>query len=129
MDVQSPGEITIDSSGTSLKAVKLPDDGEYPRTAHPETGSILEELSDEPKKVSPDPAGTSAEHMRVLVAEDDPVNSRIVQKRLEKLGHKVYLTINGEECASAYGDSPQDFDVILMDMQVSSEIQNNDICL
>lgn len=129
MDVQSPGEITIDSSGTSLKAVKLPDDGEYPRNTHPETGSILKELSDEPKKVSSDPASTSAEHMRVLVAEDDPVNSRIVQKRLEKLGHKVYLTINGEECASAYGDSPQDFDVILMDMQVSAEIQNSDICL
>jgi CheY-like chemotaxis protein len=33
--------------------------------------------------------------------------------------HTVYLTVNGEECASAFAESPQDFDVILMDMQVS----------
>ena len=120
MDVESPGEATINFSGTSLKAVKLPDDGGTPRNTRPETGSILGELSDEPEKISQDTADTSTEHMRVLVAEDDPVNSRIVQKRLEKLGHKVYLTVNGEECASAYGDKPQDFDVILMDMQVSN---------
>ena len=57
-------------------------------------------------------------HMRVLVAEDDPVNSRIIKKRLEKLNHEVFLTINGEECATAYCDRTQFFDIILMDMQV-----------
>jgi CheY-like chemotaxis protein len=54
-----------------------------------------------------------------LVAEDDPVNSRIIQKRLEKSGHEVYHTVNGEDCASAYGDKQAFFDVVLMDMQVS----------
>nr|OQN98794.1 hypothetical protein B0A51_18498 [Rachicladosporium sp. CCFEE 5018] len=55
--------------------------------------------------------------MHVLVAEDDPVNSRIIKKRLEKLGHEVYLTVNGEECASAYGEKTGYFDIVLMDMQ------------
>lgn len=60
------------------------------------------------------------DQMRVLVAEDDPVNSKIVKKRMEKLGHEVHLTSNGEECASAFGDSVSAFDAVLMDMQVSS---------
>ena len=56
--------------------------------------------------------------MRVLVAEDDPVNSRIIKKRLEKLGHEVYLTVNGEECAGAYAEKTGYFDIVLMDIQV-----------
>ncbi|KAK3619250.1 hypothetical protein LTR22_026049 [Elasticomyces elasticus] len=56
--------------------------------------------------------------MRVLVAEDDPINGRIIKKRLEKLGHEVFLTINGEECSSTYGDKSGYFDIILMDMQM-----------
>lgn len=57
-------------------------------------------------------------NFHILVAEDDPINSKIVKKRLEKLGHSVHLTVNGEECSSAYGERPESFDVLLMDMQV-----------
>jgi hypothetical protein len=60
----------------------------------------------------------NAELLRVLVAEDDPVNSRIIQKRLEKLKHMVTLTGNGEECSGTYCDNTGDFDFVLMDMQV-----------
>lgn len=65
----------------------------------------------------------TTEHMRVLVAEDDPVNSRIIKKRLEKIGHEVYLTINGEECYSAYSEQPGYFDLVLMDLQASNNCQ------
>lgn len=119
LEVRTPGEESINSSRTSLKAIKMPDEVGSPINSHSETGSVLGEIYDEPEKLTASLSDLSAEHMRVLVAEDDPVNSRIVQKRLEKLGHEVYLTVNGEECASAYGDKPQEFDVILMDMQVS----------
>jgi light-regulated signal transduction histidine kinase (bacteriophytochrome) len=61
----------------------------------------------------PPPTG----RMRVLVAEDDPVNSRIIDKRLSKLGHEV----NGEECVYAYREAEGRFDIILMDIQVSPE--------
>jgi CheY-like chemotaxis protein len=54
----------------------------------------------------------------VLVAEDDPVNSKIIQKRLTKLGHTVKLTSNGEECAGAFALATKEFDVILMDLQM-----------
>ena len=66
------------------------------------------------------PTAESAEHLSVLVAEDDPINSRIIKKRLEKAGHDVYLTVNGEECASAYAEQEAFFDVVLMDMQMPS---------
>jgi CheY-like chemotaxis protein len=63
-------------------------------------------------------APANADLLRVLVAEDDPVNSRIIQKRLEKLKHIVTLTVNGEECSDRYCDNTSDFDLVLMDMQV-----------
>ena len=63
-------------------------------------------------------APTKSEGLRVLVAEDDPINSKIIQKRLGKAGHHVHLTVNGEECAMAQGAEGTCFDVVLMDMQV-----------
>ncbi|KAF2680885.1 hypothetical protein K458DRAFT_310729 [Lentithecium fluviatile CBS 122367] len=119
LEVPTPGEGNISSSRTPLKALKVPDDSVgSPIDPRPKTGSILGEVHDEPRQIAESTDASSPEHMRVLVAEDDPVNSRIVKKRLEKLGHEVYLTVNGEECAGAFGDKPQDFDVILMDMQM-----------
>jgi hypothetical protein len=56
--------------------------------------------------------------LRVLVAEDDPINAKILQKRLGKLHHTVRRTINGEECANAYSEQPTEWDVVLMDIQV-----------
>lgn len=56
--------------------------------------------------------------LRVLVAEDDPINSKIIQKRLKMLGHTVHLTVDGSECAHAFRTDPNGFDVVLMDIQM-----------
>ncbi|CAG8310999.1 unnamed protein product [Penicillium salamii] len=56
--------------------------------------------------------------LHVLVAEDEPINSTIVKKRLEKFGHTVHLTSNGKECLTVYKESPGRFDAVLMDLQV-----------
>jgi len=58
--------------------------------------------------------------LHVLVAEDDPINAKIVQKRLTKLGHIVELTGNGEACANAFSSNSKNFDLVLMDIQVST---------
>lgn len=60
----------------------------------------------------------STDGMRVLVAEDDPINSKIIEKRLKKVGHEVHLTGNGEECAYNFREEKGCFDIILMDIQV-----------
>ncbi|KAI2636768.1 hsp90-like protein [Xylaria nigripes] len=62
--------------------------------------------------------GANVEELRILVAEDDPINMKILTKRLEKSGHDVYPAVNGKDCASLYKENPRDFDVILMDMQM-----------
>ncbi|KAF2804723.1 uncharacterized protein BDZ99DRAFT_481176 [Mytilinidion resinicola] len=106
-----PGEALLPDSVSLVKAIKIPDEAGS-LIQERRSGSILGEIE----------GGQSTQHtsanMHVLVAEDDPVNSKIVKKRLEKLGHVTYLTINGEECASAFGDRPSDYDGILMDMQM-----------
>jgi CheY-like chemotaxis protein len=72
----------------------------------------------DPKQDNPSAEMPPASKLRVLVAEDDPINSTIIQKRLEKLGYSVRLTTNGKECASLYFEWPHSFDAILMDLQV-----------
>ncbi|KAJ5405413.1 hypothetical protein N7465_006697 [Penicillium sp. CMV-2018d] len=68
--------------------------------------------------VQPSASPTMDWNLHVLVAEDDPTNSTIVQKRLEKCGHTVHMTSNGKECAYAYKANPTGFDAVLMDLQM-----------
>ena len=52
----------------------------------------------------------------VLLAEDNPVNQRLVRQLLEKTGHSVDIVATGTEAvARAAG---QGFDLILMDVQM-----------
>lgn len=63
---------------------------------------------------------TGLQLLNVLIAEDDPINSKIIRKRLTKLGHTVQLTGNGEACANIFSSASKSFDVVLMDIQASS---------
>jgi light-regulated signal transduction histidine kinase (bacteriophytochrome)/AmiR/NasT family two-component response regulator len=56
--------------------------------------------------------------LEVLIAEDDPINMRLLRKRLEKAGHRVRAAVNGQDCATTYGEQSTTFDVVLMDMQM-----------
>ncbi|ORY02677.1 hypothetical protein BCR34DRAFT_492984 [Clohesyomyces aquaticus] len=118
LDSAVPGEEYVSGSNTAVKAVKIPDEVGSPTALGRSMSGILGEVSDKPAPIEAKSEPLTPNHMRVLVAEDDPVNSKIVKKRLEKLGHEIFLTINGEECAGAFCDKPQGFDVVLMDMQM-----------
>lgn len=52
----------------------------------------------------------------VLLAEDNPVNRRLVTKILTKRGHAVITADNGEAALAEYGRRP--FDVVLMDVDM-----------
>jgi PAS domain S-box-containing protein len=54
--------------------------------------------------------------LRVLVAEDNSVNQRLVTRLLEKRGHRVTVTANGREAVEALAN--QTFDFVLMDVQM-----------
>jgi two-component system sensor histidine kinase/response regulator len=57
-----------------------------------------------------------ATSLRVLVAEDNLVNQRLVVRLLEKRGHRVVLAGNGREALAALGEDS--FDLVLMDVQM-----------
>ena len=129
--VEKPGETVVQDQGTPIKPIRVPDDvvvdDVVSEKSFTSASSTRASLSKE--RIMPSsPSATSADHMRVLVAEDDPVNSKIIKKRLEKLGHEVMLTVNGEECASAYCDKGGFFDIILMDMQVRTTASTHRLC-
>ncbi|PVH84203.1 putative cyanobacterial phytochrome B [Cadophora sp. DSE1049] len=113
------GSEFVTDNKTLLKAVRMPEEFDPPPAPHV-ASKVLFEIPDKETDNIPaqPPKKQDAEHLQVLVAEDDPVNSRIILKRLEKSGHEVHHTINGEDCASAYGEKPAFFDVVLMDMQM-----------
>ncbi|TVQ99846.1 MAG: response regulator [Desulfovibrionales bacterium] len=54
--------------------------------------------------------------IRILLAEDDPSNALPTIKLLEKAGHTVTLAEDGQQVLDLY--TTQDFDVILMDVQM-----------
>ncbi len=56
-----------------------------------------------------------AKNMKILVAEDHPVNRKLLDSMLKKFGAKVFTAENGEEAVNAIKHNPE-IDMILMDI-------------
>jgi light-regulated signal transduction histidine kinase (bacteriophytochrome) len=113
------GQERAKDSGTPIKPVRIVEENKSsPGRASRLQGKVVFDVSEMPMVEEPNEEPLSADAFSILVAEDDPINSRIIKRRLEKLGHKVRCTVNGEECASAHGEDAASFDTVLMDLQV-----------
>ena len=55
---------------------------------------------------------------KILLAEDNPVNQKLATAILSKAGYKVTVAPNGRQALEAYTKNPDDFDAILMDIQM-----------
>ncbi|KAH0566160.1 hypothetical protein GP486_000442 [Trichoglossum hirsutum] len=125
-----PGEITT-AGGT----VGVGSPTEVPLSWYPHLGDTESSVSTSRTSLSPHPRKvggtlqsppttvsatptTPTTRLSVLVAEDDPINAKVMKRRLEKMGHKVHVTLNGEECARWYKEGMDAWDVILMDIQM-----------
>ena len=66
----------------------------------------------------PAPVDPSEPHagLRILLAEDHPVNQKVAQRMLERLGHSVLVVGDGRQAVEAHSRS--EFDLILMDVQM-----------
>ncbi len=56
--------------------------------------------------------------VRILLAEDNPVNQKLAQMMLSKAGYSVTVVGNGKQAVETYTSSPDEFDTILMDIQM-----------
>ncbi len=61
-------------------------------------------------------AATGSHPLRILLAEDNPVNQKVAVLLLERIGHAVKLAASGSEAIDI--SAREDFDVILMDVQM-----------
>ncbi len=91
-------ELTIPRAGDDAEA------SNQPLATHSNT---LDSRSDSP---------ASTEHLRILVAEDDLFNQRVVRLMLGGHGHDVMLVGNGRQAVEAMHESL--IDLVLMDVQM-----------
>jgi PAS domain S-box-containing protein len=71
----------------------------------------------EPGRLAPiDRSSPPVPPLRVLLAEDNPVNQRLAVRILEKAGHSVAVAENGRTALELLARQP--FDVVLMDVQM-----------
>ena len=102
-------EIGIDSY--LVKPVTQPDLFDAILVAMGERGRLAEPLAD-PAVVEPPPRGG----LRILVAEDNPVNQKLTSALLRKRGQIPEVVANGAEALDALAREP--FDLVLMDVQM-----------
>ncbi|KAF4915630.1 Cyanobacterial phytochrome B [Colletotrichum viniferum] len=126
------GFSSVKDTKTPIRAVKIPDEYVEPPSSLPQESAssrVLFEVSEKHEPGAASESGTigtttsvvsgpDTTKLQVLIAEDDPINSRILRKRLEKSGHQVSHAVNGEDCATVYREKSSAFDVVLMDMQM-----------
>lgn len=56
--------------------------------------------------------------VRILLAEDNPVNQKLAVLILNKAGYQVEVANNGRKAVDTFTRQPADFDLILMDIQM-----------
>ena len=102
------GELAVESEegkGATLKEAPAP---------AVETEVLPEETTETP--VEKPAVKTAVSALQVLVAEDNPINQKLIQIVLEKMGLKVTLADNGEKALEAR--KANHYDMIFMDIQM-----------
>jgi two-component system sensor histidine kinase RpfC len=61
-------------------------------------------------------AGMRQSGLKILVAEDNAINQKVISKILESGGHRPTLVANGEQALDALGR--ESFDLVILDMQM-----------
>ena len=56
--------------------------------------------------------------LKILLAEDNVVNSKLAEKMISKLGFKPVLAFDGQEVVNCIKTASEPFDIVLMDIQM-----------
>ncbi|MCP4576450.1 MAG: response regulator [Deltaproteobacteria bacterium] len=95
-------------------------------------GGLQSEKDREGQKSKPDPTGRDRNSImtrhsiqeevkhsvRILLVEDNPVNQKLAKMMLSKAGYQVAVADNGKEAVEKFTATPDNFDLIFMDIQM-----------
>ncbi|WWD22241.1 hypothetical protein CI109_106732 [Kwoniella shandongensis] len=109
----SPGAMS--ASNKMIQQASSPSLQPSGHARHGSTSSQRHKPEAPPKRSKVGPTGKTT--MKVMVVEDDMINSQILQKRLKMDKHTVVAVTNGQEAVDAL-EADWDYDVILMDIQM-----------
>jgi len=93
--------------------------GDIQVSSEPGVGSVFTVMLDLPEAAAPEPERISqldpqyTRRLKVLVAEDHPINLKYMNILLEKMGHDAVFCENGQEALALL--DKQTFDVVLLD--------------
>ena len=111
-----PGVRMVQLSATTQVSEPTPGIMRLTRPVLPST--LLKAIRDRwtPTPSQPPPSEGSAEGLSVLLAEDNPINAKVVTTLLRRDGHFVVLATDGKAAIAAF--EVGSFDLILMDVQM-----------
>ena len=81
-----------------------------------ETPTVVQPTTITDVKPHPTPKQTTLASLRILLAEDQPVNQKLMRAVMEQLGHELTIANNGVEAISKLRKNS--FDLVLMDIQM-----------
>ena len=100
-----------------IQTESVPGVGSTFRFYIPLIANVLETAGEASEPSGGDTPKLSSEGRTILVAEDNPINSRLVRIFLEKMGFRVCSAINGYDLLQLFREEP-DCSAILMDIRM-----------
>jgi len=82
----------------------------------PSEASMEGEFARAPLPATAGPPKREVRRLRILLAEDNPVNALVMREMLTRRGHEVYEVTSGEDAVAAMSES--DFDLVLTDIHM-----------
>jgi CheY-like chemotaxis protein len=104
-------------NGANLEQDLSPGMGEMLQHAIPTCQKVIESQKRPPKVVVP-PKGAPERQLKILLAEDNPINQKVATRQLQKYGHKVTIVGDGKQALETVQADHEMFDLVLMDVQV-----------
>ncbi|KAG0604275.1 hypothetical protein M758_10G158900 [Ceratodon purpureus] len=94
---------SLDAQGTDVASIRLQSSSEPTRDFPAEMEKVLLE---------------NKLQLKILLAEDNPINQKIASRQLQKHGHVVTIVGDGQQALNAMCAQHDNFDLVLMDVQM-----------